>query len=287
MALKKGLGKGLGAVFNDNVENIISDKEKSVVTLDINKIEPRDNQPRQYFSDAALEDLANSIKEFGIIQPLIVKDEGDYFSIIAGERRYRAARLAKIKQVPVIIKDYTDIEILEVALIENIQREDLNPLEEAYCYDRLMKDYYLTQKDIAEKISKSAGRISKIMSLLDLDERIRDLINANKLNWSHGEALLLLKSKDEQFFFADKISEEDLGVREAKDLIQKHINATPKKEQKPVIINQEIKIAENNLINFFGTKVTIKNKNNKGKIEIEYNSIDELENLINKMQQNS
>lgn len=284
MAIKKGLGKGLGAVFNDSVDNIISDKEKSVVMININKIEPRDNQPRQYFSDVALEDLSKSIQEFGIIQPLIVKDEGEYYSIIAGERRYRAARLAKITEVPVIIKDYSDVEILEVALIENIQREDLSPLEEAYCYDRLMKDYYLTQKDIANKISKSAGRISKIMALLNLDDKVRELISSEKLSWSHGDALLLLESAEQQYFFADKIIEEDLGVREAKDLIQKHINSSHKKETKPKELNYEFKTFEEDLIKYFGTKVSIKGKNNnKGKIEIEYNSMEELDNLIYKI----
>lgn len=285
MVKKKGLGKGLGAVFNENVENINNDREKYVVSVDINKIEPRDNQPRQYFADDALEDLSNSIKEFGVIQPLVVKDEGEYYSIIAGERRYRAARLAKLTEVPVIIKDYTDLEILEVALIENIQREDLNPLEEALCYDRLIKDYYLTQKDISEKVFKSTGRISKIMGLLNLDEKVQNLINSGKLNWTHSEALLLLKSKEEQFLFADRIIEEDLGVREAKDIILNFINSEPKPEKKVEEKSYEIKSVENELIKYFGTKVRIKNsKNNKGKIEIQYNSMEELDQLIYKMQ---
>lgn len=283
MVKKKGLGKGLGAVFNESVENINSDRSKNVISININKIEPRDNQPRLYFSDEALEDLASSIKEFGVIQPLIVKDEGDYYSIIAGERRYRAARLAKLIEVPVIIKEYSDVEILEVALIENIQREDLNPLEEALCYERLMKDYYLTQKDISEKVSKSTSRISKIMSLLNLDKRVQELINTGKLNWTHGDALLVLEG-DTQYEFADKIIEEDLGIREAKELIEKYLLKPFQDEPKQKKINYEIKSVEDELIKYFGTKVSIKNrKGNRGKIEISYNNMEELDRLIYKM----
>ncbi|MFV0504901.1 MAG: ParB/RepB/Spo0J family partition protein [Lachnospirales bacterium] len=272
--MKKGLGRGLNALITDNLEI----NKSGVIEVEVDKIEPNKNQPRKYFDKEALSKLSESIKEYGIVQPLIVKDNGDHYTIIAGERRWRSAKEARIKKVPVIVKDYTELEILEIALIENIQRQDLNPVEEAFCYNRLMEEFYLTQEDIAKKVSKSRSYISKIIKVLALDERVQNFIVNEQITMGHG-ALLVDLTSDEQYFFADKIIEEELSIKQSKLLIENFKKEPKKTEKKDVDLG--FKFFEDELKNIYGTKVNIKNnKNNKGRIEIEYYSKDELDRLL-------
>jgi ParB family chromosome partitioning protein len=296
MMAKKRLGRGLGALLSLNEEeNRLSATEDSsefesgtgsgVDLIDIRKIEPNENQPRQFFDDSALAELAESIKAYGIIQPLILKDCGGYYSIIAGERRYRAARLANIESVPAIIKDYTDLEILQVALIENIQRQDLTPIEEAVCYRRLIDDFFFSQEDIAVKIGKNRSAISSIVRLLELDKRVQDLISAGRLTISHARVLLALKDGDIQFETAEHAAEDDLSVRETENLVAliqtkaEEANKEEAKEKKPDM-KAIYRHAEDELKTLFGAKVNILQGKKKGKIEIEYYSPEELDRLL-------
>ena len=289
MALKKGLGKGLGALIsNEQTEHISEDDKSKIIEIDINKIEPNKDQPRKYFEESALADLADSVKQYGILQPLIVKDEGSYYSIIAGERRWRAARMAKIEKVPVIIKDYTAAEILQIALIENIQRKDLNPIEEAMCYRRLMDEFFFTQESIAEKVGRSRSSIANALRLLSLDERVQQLLMENKLSEGQARALLTIDDADLQFDTAEKIIDEQLSVRETiayiKLMLEEQLQETtaqPKEtklEKDSTIVTY--KAIESDLKTILGTRVSIKEKNDKGKIEIEYYSHDELDRLL-------
>jgi len=296
MMAKKRLGRGLGALLSLNEEeNRLSATEDSsefesgtgsgVDLIDIRKIEPNENQPRQFFDDASLAELAESIKAYGIIQPLILKDCGGYYSIIAGERRYRAARLANIESVPAMIKDYTDLEILQVALIENIQRQDLTPIEEAVCYRRLIDDFFFSQEDIAVKIGKNRSAISSIVRLLELDKRVQDLISAGRLTISHARVLLALKDGDIQFETAEHAVKDDLSVRETENLVAliqtkaEEANKEEAKEKKPDM-KAIYRHAEDELKTLFGAKVNILQGKKKGKIEIEYYSPEELDRLL-------
>lgn len=290
MMAKKRLGRGLGALLSLNEEeNQLSAAEdgtgSGVDLIDIRKIEPNENQPRQFFDDASLAELAESIKAYGIIQPLILKDCGGYYSIIAGERRYRAARLANIESVPAMIKDYTDLEILQVALIENIQRQDLTPIEEAVCYRRLIDDFFFSQEDIAVKIGKNRSAISSIVRLLELDKRVQDLISAGRLTISHARVLLALKDGDIQFETAEHAVKDDLSVRETENLVAliqtkaEEANKEEAKEKKPDM-KAIYRHAEDELKTLFGAKVNILQGKKKGKIEIEYYSPEELDRLL-------
>jgi len=290
MMAKKRLGRGLGALLSLNEEeNQLSAAEdgtgSGVDLIDIRKIEPNENQPRQFFDDASLAELAESIKAYGIIQPLILKDCGGYYSIIAGERRYRAARLANIESVPAMIKDYTDLEILQVALIENIQRQDLTPIEEAVCYRRLIDDFFFSQEDIAVKIGKNRSAISSIVRLLELDKRVQDLISAGRLTISHARVLLALKDGDIQFETAEHAVKDDLSVRETENLvalIQTKAEEANKEEakEKKADMKAIYRHAEDELKTLFGAKVNILQGKKKGKIEIEYYSPEELDRLL-------
>lgn len=287
-ALGKGLGKGLGALIGsaeNSTPQLSTVDKRGVVEVDINKVEPNKEQPRKYFDEAALKELASSIEEFGIIQPLIVKDEGSYYSIVAGERRWRAARLANATQVPVIIKDYTDLELIQIALIENIQRRDLNPIEEAICFQKLNKDYFFTYEDISSKVGRSRKTIGNYIKLLSLDSRVQNLIIEGRLSSAQGLNILLLKDKDEQYYFADKIIDEQIGLKEAKMIITKYIESHGKEkvtgtESK----NEDVKLyynIEKALNEILGTKVKIKeNDKGRGKIEIDYFSPEELDRII-------
>jgi len=290
---KKGLGRGLDALIGPT--NGVSATEKietssGVLDIDINKIEPNKDQPRKNFEEEALIELSESIKNYGIIQPLLVKDEGGYYSIIAGERRWRAARIAKLNKIPVIIKDYNEAEKIQIALIENIQRQDLNPIEEAECYKRLSEEYFFSQEDIAAKLGKKRATISSYMGLLNLDVRVKGLLTEGKLSVAHGNKLLSLEDPDDQFRTAEHIVGESLSVREAdaniKFLIeQKQMAEKTKKPELIVrhIVKKSYKNLESDLKSIFGTKVNIKDGKNKGKIEIEYYSEDELDRLIGRM----
>ncbi len=285
MLAKKGLGKGIGALIQATSEQLEESSKAGVVMVDINKIEPNKNQPRKYFDEEKLSELAESISQFGIIQPLIVKDEGSYYSIIAGERRFRAARAAKIKEIPVVIKDYNALETLQVALIENIQRQDLNPIEEAMCYKRLIEEYFFNVDEIAKSVGKSKHIIYFLTTLLNLDERVQVLLAEEKIAPSHGRFLLLLKDKEQQFGFSQQIIENELSVRETEKLIRRFMANQEKEANRPedeVPFEKKVnyRFIENQLKDLFNTKVKIKDGKNKGRIEIDYFSDEELDRLL-------
>ena len=301
---KRGLGKGLDALIpeteksakdNSSVNKTETEKEvvkeviKEIDTIDINKIELNATQPRKFFDEDSLQELAESIRQHGLIEPLIVqKSKEDFYSIIAGERRWRAARIAGLKDIPVIVKEYNSQQIIEIALIENLQREDLNPIEEAEAFNRLIEEYNLKQDEVAEKVSKSRVTITNSLRLLKLDERVRNMIIEDKIKSGHARALLAIEDVDEQYNAAVKIFDEKLSVRETERLV-KLINSketAPKKEEK--IETQQEKLIfkqyEEKLKLVMGTKVNISHKNDgKGKIEIEYYSPEEFERLIDIM----
>ncbi len=286
--MKKGLGKGLGrgldALITSNID-LDKTNQSDVTEIDINKIEPNKNQPRKFFDNDKLIELSESIKTYGVIQPIVVNNEGDYYSIIAGERRYRASRMANLKTVPVIVRDYTTLEALEIALIENIHREDLNPIEEGYCYKRLKDDFFLSFDEIGNKISKSKATISTYVNLLTLDQRVQDLIIGNFLSTSHARCLLKIKDLDEQYNIADKIIDEDLSVRQTKtfiDSLLENKNNTNKVTEDKKYNTLIFKDVEDKLKEVLGTKVKIKNNDNtnKGKVEIQYYSQDDLDRLL-------
>ena len=262
------------------VEKIV---EKPVeMKVKIGEVEPNREQPRKKFDEDALLELSESIKQFGILQPLLVQKKDGYYEIIAGERRWRAAKLAGVKEVPVIVKDFTSQEIVEISLIENIQREDLNPIEEALAYKRLMEEFRLKQDEIAERVSKSRTAVTNSIRLLKLDERVQRMVVDEMISTGHARALLAIEDGDDQYTIAMKIFDEKLSVRETERLVKNLQNPKPKKEnvadtQMEVIYHQ----LEEKIKSIVGTKVSIHQKNNqKGKIEIEYYSQAELERLI-------
>ncbi len=294
MAVKKGLGKGLGNLIPESdkeaqktkvvekvVEKKVIVKEPAETIVKINEVEPNKNQPRRTFDEDALLELAESIKQHGVIQPLIVKKRDKYYEIIAGERRWRAAKMAGLKEVPIVIKDLSDQEIMEVALIENIQREDLNPIEEAQAYQRLIKEYNYKQDELAERVSKSRVAVTNSMRLLKLDERVQKMVVDDMISAGHARALLAITDNEKQYTIAMKVFDEKLSVRETEKLIKNldkqvkpKVNSTPEND----FIYRDI---ENKLKESMGTKVVIHNKdNNKGKIEIEYYSQDDFERIV-------
>lgn len=300
MAVKRGgLGKGLDSLIpNMNtgvaetpkaktetkiVEKVVEKVvEKPVeVKVKTSKIEPNKEQPRRNFDEDALLELAESIKQHGVLQPLLVQERNGYYEIIAGERRWRAAKLAGIKEVPVIIKNFTDQEILEISLIENIQRENLNPIEEAIAYKRLLEEFHLKQDEIAEKVSKSRTAVTNAMRLLKLDERVQQMVIEEKLSTGHARALLALEDMELQYLMACRVFDEKMSVRDVEKLV-KVLNNPKKEPKKPVEVNQAVyEDMSERLKQLMGTKVQILPRNNeKGKIEIEYYSSDELERII-------
>lgn len=288
---KKGLGKGLDALIPDNKvmkplkEEVKTDKEEitesGVQMVNINQVEPNREQPRKKFEEDALLELADSIRQFGVIQPLVVQKRKDYYEIIAGERRWRAAKLAKQKEVPVIIKDYTDREIVEISLIENIQRENLNPIEEAMAYKKLLEEFKLKQDEVAERVSKSRTAVTNSMRLLKLDEKVQQMIIDDMISTGHARALLAIDDSEQQYELANKVFDEKLSVRETEKLV-KEIKNPKKPSVKKKIENSFIyEDIENKLKEIIGTKVSISSKGNgKGKIEIEYYSDEELERVF-------
>lgn len=287
MAAKKmGLGKGLDAMIPAK-QSVSAGLEKDrepgngETVLKINEVEPNKNQPRKNFNEDSLLELSESIKLHGIVQPLVVAKQKDYYEIIAGERRWRAAKMAGLKEIPVVIKDYSPQEIMEVALIENIQREDLNPVEEARAYQGLIKEYNLKQDEVAEKVSKSRTAITNSLRLLKLDERVLDMLVDENISSGHARALLGLEDKDKQFQMATKIFDEKLSVRETEKMVKKLNNPVkkePKKELKNDFVYRDI---EEKLKQKIGTKVRINRKTEqKGKIEIEYYTPEDLEKIL-------
>lgn len=289
MARKRGLGQGLNALIDSNIEETISTsannsqiEDKGIKTIKITEIEPNTAQPRKQFDEDALEELSESIKHYGVLQPLIVQKNGKFYEIIAGERRWRAAKKAGLKEIPVIVKDYSKEEILEVSLIENIQRENLNSIEEAIAYKRLISEFHLKQDEIAEKVSKSRSAIANTLRLLQLDERVQKMIVEEMLSSGHARNLISIKDKELQYELAMKIFDEKLSVRETEKLIRQieKDRKDGKKKKNEKKITPEIEQIQLRIEETFGTKVKIQDKNNKGKIEIAYYSADEFERIV-------
>lgn len=305
MAVKRnGLGKGLDSLIpnksdkltkpetkknNSEVKvspakKIKEDPKTSEILLKINQVEPNRDQPRKEFDEDALLELADSIKQFGVLQPLLVQKKKDYYEIIAGERRWRAAKLAGLKEVPVLIKSYTDQEIVEISLIENIQRENLNPIEEAMAFKRLLEEFHLKQDEVAERVSKSRTAVTNSMRLLKLSDKVKQMIIDDMISTGHARALLAIEDEEQQYLLATKIFDEKLSVRETEKLVKSLKN--PKKEVKKTTPEHQFiynDIAEK-MKSIMGTKVNINAKaNGKGKIEIEYYSEEELERIYDLM----
>ena len=289
MAVKRGgLGKGLDSLIPEGkTKPITSTKssEKEIKTgeqmVKISKIEPNREQPRRHFEEDALLELADSIKQYGVLQPLLVQKKGDFFEIIAGERRWRAAKLAGIKEVPVIVKDYTKQEVVEIALIENIQRENLNPIEEAMAYKRLLTEFSLKQDEVAERVSKSRTAVTNSMRLLKLNEKIQQMIVDEMISTGHARALLAVENEEEQYNLAMRIFDEKLSVREVETIIRQMKNPKVPKEKKMIENSFIYKDLEEKMISVIGTKVSVNQKGKgKGKIEIEYYSDAELERIF-------
>lgn len=248
----------------------------------ISKVEPNRSQPRKQFDEDALLELSDSIKQYGILQPLLVSDKGDFFEIIAGERRWRAAKLAGLKEVPVIVKEFNNQQIVEISLIENIQREDLNPIEEAVAYKRLIDEFHLKQDEIAERVSKSRTAVTNSMRLLKLDKKVQQMLIDEMISSGHARAILAIPDGETQAVVAMKVFDEKLSVRETEKLVKSILE--PPKERKTEKNTAEDAIYESleeKMKGIVGTRVFIhRKKNNKGKIEIEYYSRDELERII-------
>ena len=292
---KRGLGKGLSNLIPVNegpektetkvVENIVEKKvivkEPAETMVKINQIEPNRNQPRTNFDEDALQELADSILQYGVIQPIVVNKKDDYYEIIAGERRWRASKIAGLKEVPVIIKEFSAQEVMEVALIENIQREDLNPIEEALAYQRLINDYNLKQDEIADKVSKSRAAVANSLRLLKLDERVQKMLIDDMISSGHARTLIGIQNGDKQYALAMKVFDEKLSVRDIEKLI-KDMGKEPKQKVVKKPQNDFVyRDMEEQLKNIMGTKVVIHNKdNNKGKIEIEYYSQEDFERIM-------
>lgn len=292
-AKKKGLGKGLDSLIPDNRGSKSTKQEPSSKgdtetesnsgeqMMKINLVEPNREQPRKKFEEDGLLELADSIKQFGILQPLLVRKRNDYYEIIAGERRWRAAKMAGIKEIPVIIKEYSEQEIIEIGLIENIQRENLNPIEEAMAFKRLLEEFNLKQDEVAERVSKSRTAVTNSMRLLKLNEKVQQMIIDDMISTGHARALLAIDSKEQQYILANKIFDEKLSVRETEKLIKDIKNPKKPKEKKPIENPFIYRDIEDKMKEVMGTKVNISSKGNgKGKIEIEYYSDKELERMF-------
>ncbi len=309
MARRSGLGKGLGAIFGEDVvESPVSEKINEIVSretsdsqygekksadqhehpgkeymMKLSIIEPNQDQPRKDFNEELIGELADSIKKYGVLQPLLVQKRGEHYEIIAGERRWRAAKEAGLKEVPVVIKEYTKQQAMEIALIENVQREDLNPIEEAQAYQQLLQEFELTQEEIAQRVSKSRTAITNCMRLLKLDRRVQDMLAQGQVSSGHARALLSLENNDSQYQVALKILNQRLSVREVEKLVK--LLGKPKKEEKPKEEEKDLsfifKDLEERMKQVMGTKVIINKKDrNKGRVEIEYYSETELERIV-------
>ena len=280
MGKKLALGKGLSALIPN--ESFNTDNNNSTLSISINKIKSDKAQPRKSFDSEKIAELTESIKTHGIIQPLILrKIDNDQYIIVAGERRWRAAKIAGLKEVPSIIMDLTESEILEISLIENIQRQDLNPIEEAIAYKKLIDDFKMTHEELSKRIGKSRTSITNTMRLINLDDRVQQYIIEGVISEGHGRALLGIKDFEIQYELAQQVIDEKLSVRELEKIIRRIIepnnrNSSSSKQE----LNPYYKEIKNQLQNYFGTKVNISNKNNKGKIEIEYYSEDDLQRIL-------
>ena len=286
MGKKFGLGKGLGALIPEEegaVEQNASKKYSVEANMiSINLIKPNEGQPRKTFDEEKILQLSESIKEHGIIQPILLKKDGENYSIIAGERRWRAAKAAGLKEVPVIVMDIDEKSVLEVSLIENIQRQDLNPIEEAWAFRKLIDDFSFTQEELGKRIGKSRTALANTMRLLNLDPRVQEYLIDGVISEGHGRAILAVEDKDLQNRLAQKVIDDGLTVREIEKLIAE-IAKDKNNDEKPVKkaeANPYISEIKNRLEEKFDTKVLISNRNNKGKIEIEYYSNDDLQRIM-------
>ena len=290
--VKRGLGKGLDAMIpvpenspslsTEKTESKAEDKGSETI-VKITQVEPNREQPRKNFDEDALQELADSIKQFGLLQPILVQDRKTHYEIIAGERRWRAAKLAGLKEVPVIIRDYTEQEIVEISLIENIQREDLNPIEEAQAYKKLLTEFNLKQDEVAERVSKSRTAVTNSMRLLKLCDEVQQMIIDDMLSTGHARALISIEDPEQQYIIAQKIFDEKLSVRDVEKLV-KNLNK-PEKPKKEIIEDKSLEIiyqdVEEKLKQSLGTKVDISSKGNgSGKIEIEFYNHDDLDRII-------
>ena len=280
----RGLGKGLDSLIPKAIsEPSKQEKEekKAETMVKITMVEPNGGQPRKNFDEDSLMELAESIKQFGLLQPILVQDKKGHYEIIAGERRWRAAKIAGLKEIPVIIKELTDQEVVEISLIENIQRENLNPIEEAQAYKRLLTEFNLKQDEVAERVSKSRTAVTNSMRLLKLDQRVQQMIIDDMISTGHARALLAIDDPEQQYALANKIFDEKLSVRETEKLIKEIKNPKKPKEKKAVenaFIYEDI---EDKMKQVLGTKVHVASKGKgKGKIEIEYYSDKELERMF-------
>ena len=296
-----GLGKGLDALIPNKAGGPSQEPAKKTRTavvkkdkptekdnlaaerlVKISSVEPNLNQPRRHFDEDALLELSESIKQYGVLQPLLVSDKKDYFEIIAGERRWRAAKMAGLKEVPVVVKEFTDQEIVEISLIENIQREDLNPIEEAMAYKRLMEEFHLKQDEIADRVAKSRTAVTNSMRLLKLSSKVQEMVIADMISAGHARALLGISDEALQETTAMKVFDEKLSVRETEKLVKNLVSPAKKiKTERNTAEDAIYESLEEKMKGIMGTKVSIqRKKNNKGKIEIEYYSRDELERII-------
>ena len=297
MALKRGLGKGLDSLIPTNVMMESEVKHATVSTasspeegkdgtlmVKLSKVEPNREQPRKNFDEDSLHELAESLKQFGMLQPILVQNRGDYYEIIAGERRWRAAKIAGLKEVPVIVRELTDQEIVEISLIENIQREDLNPIEEAQAYKRLLTEFHLKQDEVAERVSKSRTAVTNSMRLLKLCDEVQKMVVDDMISTGHARALISIEDPEEQYLIAQKIFDEKLSVREVEKLVKDlHKPPKPPKEENKTLqaIYQEI---SERLKQSLSTKVSVSAKQNgAGKIEIEFYNHEDLERLLERI----
>ena len=294
MARKGGLGKGLDSLIPETIKTSQPEKERIVekvvekivekpveLKVKISKVGPNKEQPRKQFDEDALVELSDSIRQFGIIQPLIVQEKNGFYEIIAGERRWRAAKLAGLKEVPVIVKKYTDIEVVEISLIENIQRESLNPIEEAVAYKRLLEEFHLKQDEGAERVSKSRTTVTNSMRLLKLDERVQQMVIDDMLTTGHARALLGIEDPELQATTAARVFDEKLSVREVEKIVKDIQKGKTEKKKETVVQDFIYTDLEEKMKAVIGSKVSINQKpKGNGKIEIEYYSKDDLERII-------
>ena len=275
MNKKFALGKGLGALIPDD----INEGNEGKLMISLNKIKSNIDQPRKSFDNEKIAELAESIKNHGIIQPLILKENGGGYIIVAGERRWRAAKMVGLKEVPAIVMDLTEKQVLEISLIENIQRQDLNPIEEALAYKKLLSDFDLTQEELSKRIGKSRTAITNTIRLINLDSRVQQYVIDGIISEGHGRALLSLEDGDLQYIYSQKVIDEKLSVRELEKLIR-NASLKSEKSEKNEELNPYYKDVRDRLQNYFGTKVNLSSKKNRGKIEIEYYSEEDLERIL-------
>lgn len=282
MGKKFALGKGLSALIPEDIVESDQQYENGKILIPLNEIKNDNNQPRKTFDSDKIAELTESIKTHGIIQPLILRKSDDgFYIIVAGERRWRAAKMAGLKDVPAIVMEISEKSVLEISLIENIQRQDLNPIEEASAYKKLLSEFSLTQDDLSKRIGKSRTAITNTIRLMNLDERVQQYIIEGIITEGHGRTLLGIKDKDLQYELSQKAIDERLSVRELERVVKRILDGkiTEKKEVKNEL-NPYYKEIKNQLQTYLGTKVNISNKNNKGKIEIEYYSEDDLQRIL-------